>query len=404
MQTIRTRTSTPKENGRGSELSRRGMLFGAAALAASRWTLAKADDVLPAAVSSGPPYAYTGCYTGGTNTGRGISVYHVDTPTNTLTLSNIIGPVPSPSYINLHPNKSFLYAGCEVGPPGMVMAFAVNPATGDLKYLSQQSVPGSPAHIIVHPSGKYVLTANYTGSTVSVLPIESDGSVGTPTQNITHYGDLGPNSGRQEAPHPHIISFDPSSKYVLINDLGLDVTIVYTIDTTAGQLTEVSRAVASPGSGPRHLAWHPNGNIVYSIKELNSSIDVWNWLGNGSLSAVQLDVSTLPPNFKGPLAGGEIMVASSGKFLYASNRSGYDSIAVFSIDQTTSKITLAGLMPAQGEVPRMFNIDPSGKFLHVTNQSSSNIVSYSIDPNTGMLTATGQYLNSGNPSCIQFAY
>jgi 6-phosphogluconolactonase len=186
--------------------------------------------------------------------------------------------------------------------------------------------------------------------------------------------------------------------------LGLDTTIIYTIDTTAGQLTEVSRASATPGSGPRHLAWHPNGNIVYSIKELNSSIDVWSWLGNGHLSAVQTDVSTMPPNFKGALGGGEIMVASSGKFLYASNRNGYDSIAIFSIDQTTSKITLIGLMPSQGEVPRMFNIDPSGKFLHVANQNSANLVSYSIDPNTGMLTATGQYIATGNPACIQFAY
>jgi 6-phosphogluconolactonase len=403
MKTIRTSTSTLRENGRGGELSRRRMLFGAAALAAARWTPAKGDDVIPAAIGSSPPYAYTGCYTGGSNTGRGISVYHVDAPTNTLTLSNVFGPIPSPSYINLHPNKNFLYAGCEVGPPGMVMAFALNPASGDLKYLSQQSIPGAPAHIIVHPGGKYVLTANYTGSTVSVLPIQADGSVGAATQNITHYGDLGPNASRQEAPHPHIISFDPTGKFVLVNDLGLDATIVYSIDTTAGQLTEASRAAASPGSGPRHLAWHPNGNIVYSVKELNSAVDVWFWLGNGSLSAVQSDVSTLPAKYQGPFAGGEIMVAPSGKFLYTSNR-GHDSIAIFSIDPATSKITLAGFQPTQGETPRMFNIDPSGKFLHVANQASSNIVSYSIDANTGLLTSTGQYLASGTPACIQFAY
>jgi 6-phosphogluconolactonase len=101
-------------------------------------------------------------------------------------------------------------------------------------FLSQQSIPGAPAHIIVHPTGKYVLTANYSGSTVSVLPIQSNGSVGAATQNITHYGDLGPNASRQEAAHPHVVSFDPTGNYVLVNDLGLDATIVYSFDTSAG--------------------------------------------------------------------------------------------------------------------------------------------------------------------------
>jgi 6-phosphogluconolactonase len=403
MKAIQTSRSTFKEAGRVSQFSRRGMLFGAAALAATRWTPAKADTLRSDATNLGPPYAYTGCYTGGSNTGRGISVFHVDTSTNTLTLSNVFGPISSPSFINLHPNKKFLYAGCEIGPPGLVMAFALNSTTGDLMFLSQQSIPGAPAHIIVHPSGKYVLTANYSGSTVSVLPIQSNGSVGTPTQNITHYGDLGPNSSRQEAPHPHVISFDPTGNYVLVNDLGLDATIVYSIDTSAGQLTEVSRFYATPGTGPRHLAWHPNGNIVYSEKELNSAVDVLMWLGNGSLTAVQTDVSTLPAKYQGPFAGAEIMVAPSGKFLYTSNR-GHDSIAIFSIDPGTSKITLMGFQATQGETPRMFNFDPSGKFIHVTNQGSSNIVSYSVDATTGLLTPTGQYIASGTPVCIQFAY
>jgi 6-phosphogluconolactonase len=399
MKTIQTRVSTPGEGDQGSIFSRRSVLFGAAALAAARWTPAKADTV----TNADPPFAYTGCYTGGSNSGRGISVFHVDTPTNTLTLANVFGPIPSPSYINIHPNKQFLYAGCEIGPPGMVMAFSLNQTTGDLIYLSQQSVPGSPAHIIVHPSGKYVLTANYTGSTVSVLPILSTGAVGAATQNITHYGDLGPNAGRQEAPHPHMISFDPSAKYVLINDLGLDATIVYSIDLNAGQLSEVSRLAASPGSGPRHLAWHPNGSIVYSVKELNSSVDVLFWSGNGTLTAMQADVSTLPAKYQGAIAGAEIMVGPSGKFLYTSNR-GHDSIAMFSIDPSSSKITLVGFTPTQGEIPRMFNIDPSGKFLHVANQTGNNIVTYSIDPTAGTLTPTGQYIGSGTPVCIQFAY
>jgi 6-phosphogluconolactonase len=403
MTTLQARRNTPKERGHVSEFSRRSMLFGSAALAAASWTPAKSATARPEAVNAGPPYAYTGCYTGGSNTGRGIGVYHVDTATNTLTLSNVFGPIPSPSFINLHPNKQFLYAGCEVGPPGLVMAFSLKSNNGDLVFLSQQSIPGAPAHIIVHPSGKYVLTANYTGSTVSVLPIQPNGSVGAATQNVMHYGDLGPSASRQEAPHPHVISFDPTGTYVLVNDLGLDATIVYTIDLGAGTLTEVSRFSATPGSGPRHLAWHPNGSVVYSIKELNSAIDVLFWLGNGSFTAVQTDVSTLPAKYQGPFAAAEIMVAPSGKFLYSSNR-GHDSIAIFSIDAGTSKITLIGSAPTQGETPRMFNLDPSGKFLHVANQGSSNIVSYSIDATSGMLTPTGQYLASGTPACIQFAY
>ncbi len=384
----------------GNGFSRRGILVGAAALAAGRWMPAKADDS-PYAITAVPgPFAYVGCYT---PAGRGISVYGIDRATNNMTLSTVVGPVSSPSFINLHPNKKFLYAGCEVGPPGLVMAFAINSATGDLQFLSQQSIPGAPAHIIVHPGGKFVLTANYTGSTVSVLPINSDGSVGAASQNITHYGDLGSNSGRQEAPHPHMVSFDPTGNFVLVNDLGLDATVVYSIDLNSGKLTEVSRYITTAGTGPRHLAWHPNGKVVYSIKELNCAVDTFLWTGNGALGNIQSDVSALPKGYKGPLAGAEILVAPSGKFLYTSNRS-HDSIGIFSIDPATSQIAVIAWTPTQGETPRAINFDPSGQFIHATNQGTGNIVSFSVDATSGLLTPTGQYIATGQPTCIQFAY
>src|SRR5262249_895660 len=158
---------------------------------------------------------------------------------------------------------------------------------------------GQPAHVAIHPNGKYLLTANYTGGTLAVLTIQADGSLAGNPQIISHFGNLGPNAGRQETPHPHIGSVDPTGNLVLANDFGLDPPFIYSFDTAAGNLTEPNRITATPGSGPRHLAWHPNGKIVYSINELSNTLNTYQWNGNASLVAIQENLSTLPAGFKG---------------------------------------------------------------------------------------------------------
>ena len=286
-----------------SDFSRRGLLMGAAALAAHRLKAAgDADQTVPVTEAASheavgaPPFAFIGCYTGGSGA-RGISVFHYDAPTNALTLVSIVAPVSSPSFIVLDATKKFLYSGNESGA-GSASAFSVNSQNGSLRFINSVAAGGQPAHVAIHPGGKYLLTANYTGGTVAVFPLQADGSLGSASQIIAHFGELGSNAGRQEAPHPHMVLSDPTGKYVLVNDLGLDLTIVYSFDAGAGKMTEVNRYAAAPGSGPRHLAWHPKGNVLYSINELSNTINMYFWDGSGNLGLVQQNVSTLPAGLK----------------------------------------------------------------------------------------------------------
>jgi 6-phosphogluconolactonase len=391
---------------KSNSFSRRGLLLGAATVAASR--LKGADNsVQPTAVTEDvsrdaaePPYVYVGCYTGGANA-RGISIFHYDVATNELTLSGIVAPVASPSFIVLDAAKKFLYSGNESGA-GSASAFSVNPQTGALRFLNSVAAGGQPAHIAIHPGGKHLLSANYTGGTVAVFPIQADGSLGNATQTIAHFGELGTNAGRQEAPHPHMILPDSTGKFAIVNDLGLDATIVYSFDAATGRLTEVNRLAAAPGAGPRHLAWHPSGKILYSINELNNTLNAYFWDGNGGLAPLQENLSTLPAGFRGTSGAGEVLVDAAGKFLYASNR-GNDNILICSIDAVNSRLTVIGWVHTQGRTPRHFNFDPSGNFIHVGHQDTANIVTFKVDKTTGLLTPAGFYASTPAPACIQFA-
>jgi 6-phosphogluconolactonase len=392
---------------RASAFSRRGLLMGAATIAVAKlpaaddadYPVAVTEDVSREAVSE-PPYAYVGVYSGGASA-RGIGVYHYDVGTAVLTPVSIVAPVANPSFIVIDSAKRFLYSGNESGG-GSASAFSVNPLTGALRFLNTQGAGGQPAHIAIHPGGKHLLTANYTGGTVAVFPIQADGSLGGSTQIVQHFGDLGSNAGRQEAPHPHMVLSDSTGKFVLVNDLGIDATIVYSFDATTGRLTEVNRIASSPGAGPRHLVWHPNGRIVYSINELNNSLNTYAWDGNGGLSLLQENVSTLPAGFRGNSGAGEVLVDAAGKFLYASNR-GCDNIVICAIDQTNFRLTTQAWVHTQGRQPRHFNFDPSGNYILVDNQDSANIVTFKVDKATGALTPAGQYMSQLTPACIQFA-
>ncbi len=391
-----------------NSFSRRGLFLGAAATLTAARAIAADGNEYPAAItedvsreaSPGPPYAYVGCYTGGSNA-RGIGIYHYEPGTSALTLVSIVAPVANPSFIVLDSAKKFLYSGNESGG-GSASAFSVNSQTGALRFLNTQGAGGQPAHIAIHPAGKHLLTANYTGGTVTVFPIQADGSLGGSSQVIQHFGDLGSNAGRQEAPHPHMVLPDSTGKFVLVNDLGIDATIVYSFDTVTGRLTEVSRVAAASGSGPRHLAWHPNGKVVYSINELSNTLTAYTWDGNGGLTPLQENLTTLPPGFKGNSGCGEVLVDAAGKFLYASNR-GNDNIAICSIDSINATLTVQGWVHTQGRTPRHFNFDPSGNFIHVGNQDSANLVTFKVDKTTGMISPAGLYASQPTPACIQFA-
>jgi 6-phosphogluconolactonase len=292
----------------------------------------------------------------------------------------------------------------EAGNSSMVSAFALDQQSGKLTLLNQLPALGKdPCYISFDKTGKYVLVANYTSGNVVVFPLLPDGRLGEHTALVTDSGATGPNKERQEGPHAHWIETSPDNRFVLVADLGLDEILIYKFDSATGTLTTNQPAFAKlkPGSGPRHMAWHPTGKFVFVVSELSSTATALRYdAKKGSLKEIG-SVSTLPPNFSGRNDVAEVAVHHNGKFLYVSNR-GNESIAILSIDRSTGALTPSGGVPTGGKEPRHFEIDPSGKYLLAENQLSNNIVVLKIDGATGGLTPTGQTVDVPSPVDLTF--
>jgi 6-phosphogluconolactonase len=357
-----------------------------------------------------PVIVYVGSYTA---RGQGIYRYSMNPNTGQLTLLNVIGDLLNPSFLAIDPQQRFLYAGNEIAnyesrQSGSVSAFAIEP-DGNLRLLNRQPTEGrNPAHVSVDPTGRFVLAANYSGLTAGggnlvVLPIQRNGQLSPPSDVVTHRGALGPNTARQEAPHAHMVLPDPSGRFVLANDLGLDRTFLYRLDAGSGKLnaSDPDAIAAPPGAGPRHLAYHPNGRFVFVLNELNSTLRSLSWDSTrGMLQEIQT-ISTLPENYAGINTTAHVVVSADGRFVYASNR-GHDSIAVFSVDPNSGRLTFIERVWTYGETPRNFAIDPSGSFMYVGHQNTDNIVTFRVDKATGRLSPTGQFIGAGQPVSIVF--
>jgi 6-phosphogluconolactonase len=354
---------------------------------------------------------YVGTYTKVGQPGRGraegIYVYELDPASGELTLRHTVPNVPNPSFLAVHPNGRHLYAvneGLETDghPGGAVSAFARDPASGNLTFLNREASRGSdPCYLTVDGDGRCVLVANYTSGSVAVLPIGADGRVG-PATFVDQHSGLSVNPHRQEGPHAHAIPLDPSGSFALCPDLGMDQLFVYRLDAAAGTLqpNDPPGVRLTPGSGPRHLDFHPSKPWVYVINELGSTVTTFAWDGErGALRELQT-VSTLPEGFTGDTTCADIHVAPSGRFVYGSNR-GHDSIAAFAIDEASGTLTPIGHTPTGGRTPRNFAIDPSGTFLFAANQDTDTIVTFRLDAATGQLTPTGQVTNIPSPVCLK---
>jgi 6-phosphogluconolactonase len=263
---------------------------------------------------------------------------------------------------------------------------------------------GGPAHVSVDRKGLNVLVANYGGGSVAVLPIDADGRLKPSTGFQQHTGSS-VNPQRQKGPHAHAINLDPSDRFAYVPDLGLDKILIYRFDSKAGTLTAADPAFASvdPGSGPRHIAFHPDGRYAYVINEMTCTLAAFTRdASRGSLTPLQT-ISTLPvgQEVAEGFSTAEVMMHPSGRFLYGSNR-GHDTIAVFSIDPKTGRLTLVQHESTQGRIPRGFGIDPTGTFLIAGNQRSDSVVVFRIDQKSGRLTPTGQTLQIGAPVSVEF--
>jgi len=358
---------------------------------------------------------YVGTYTsrapGGVvdSTSKGVYVFNMNGRNGALSLIQVVELV-DPSWVTIDTNLRHVYATSEVstwkGTPnsGGITAYAVDAASGKLSFINDQPTRGAiPAHVILDPSEKFALVANYIGANFTVLPVQSNGGVG-PATDVFAVTGKGPNTARQAAPHPHQTLFDPAGKFVFGPDLGTDKVWSWTLNTSAGELVANANLpydqVAS-GSGPRHMSFHPSGRFVYVLDELVSSITAFSYdQASGTFIWIQT-VSTLPADFTGHRSTAEIIVHPSGKWVYASNR-GHDTIVTFRIDQTTGKLKVINWTSTQDSIPRGFNIDPSGRLMLVGNQNSDSIVAFRINQNSGRLHPTGAITSTPVPVSIAF--
>ncbi|MCX7668628.1 MAG: lactonase family protein [Anaerolineae bacterium] len=360
-----------------------------------------------------PRILYIGTYTAAASpTGRrseGIYRFWFDTTTGALTLAGVTGGIANPSWLAFHPHGRYLYAGSEVREHGRrsggaAVAYGRDPATGELTRLNDALTGGAgPCYLSLDPSGRLLLVANYASGSLTVFPVRADGRLEPAAQIIQHAGS-GPVTDRQEGPHAHCIVPDPSGRFALAADLGIDQVLIYRLDVNEGRLSPAEPPCVElpPGTGPRHIAFHPHGRWFYVTGELNSTLTTCAWdAKRGRAERVQI-VSTLPEGWTGTNYPAEVAVAASGRFVYMSNR-GHDSIAIYAVDAATGQLTPAGHVATQGAFPRHFALDPTGAFMLVANQNSDNVVVFRVDGETGQLTPTGHAVTVPSPVCVRFA-
>lgn len=344
-------------------------------------------------------FVYVGTYS------KGIYAYRFNADTGKLQPMGIVGEVVNPSFLTADGNHRYLYAVSEVegNTNGGVAAFSINRKTGAITFLNSVSSSGvAPCHLAVDHTSKMLLVANYGTGGVSAFPIEQGGRLGNMSALMEAHGSS-VNKERQEGPHAHETVISADNRFVYVPDLGLDQIRIYRLEPSQAKLAQnqIPFAKEEPGLGPRHIAFHPNGKFAYVANELKSVVTVFSHdASTGNLSLIQT-ISTVPQGFSGENAPAEILTDRAGNFVYASNR-GHDSVAVFSIDQATGKLTEIQIASTQGKSPRGLEIDPTGHFLFAGNQDSNQFVVFRVDSKSGKITPTGQVIDVPTPVAFLF--
>jgi 6-phosphogluconolactonase len=350
-------------------------------------------------------YAYVGCYTTAQRNARGdgIHVYEVDVASGEWNHVQHVGELVNPSFLVMRRDQKALYS--VHGDESYATAFSVDRETGKLTLINRAQTGGTNGvYQAVDSAGRFMLVANYGAGSVAVLPIRKDGGLENAVQVVLLHGQPGPHRVEQTASHPHQVIFDPSGRFVIVPDKGLDRIFVFAFDAASGKLTATAQgaAVARSGAGPRHAAFHPALPVMWTLNELGNTVTTYQWKPEtGELRAVQI-LPTLPAEFTGESSGAEIAVAASGRFVYCSNR-GHDSVAIFAADPRTGALAPAGWVPSQGRTPRFIGFDPSQQLLCGANEQSDTVVTWRADAAGGRLTAVGKAVKNGSPVTIAFA-
>ncbi len=335
---------------------------------------------------------------------EGVYVYKFNTADgSTKEISHI--KTSNPSFVAVSPDERFVYAVHETAPKdgkgGEIVAFTFNKQTGMLTLINKQLSRGDhPCHVEVDKTGKWVFASNYSSGTLSVLPVNADGGLGT-AETIQHTG-TGKHPQRQKGPHVHGAIISADNDRLFVTDLGIDKVFLYSFDAASGKLSPSAQPFIQsvPGSGPRLFTFHPNNKFAYVIEELSGTVSIYNYK-KGKLAAKQR-ISSMPAGDTSFAGSADIHVSPDGKFLYASNRADANTMAIYRIKNKGGKLVLIGHQSTLGKSPRNFSIDPSGKFLLCENQNSDEIVVFKRDVNTGLLSDSGKRIAVGKPVCIKW--
>jgi len=351
-----------------------------------------------------PQYFFVGTYTDGES--KGIYLYSLDPISGKLSNQGLAAQSTNPSFLAMTANGRYLLSVSEVQDEqnrkmGYVESFAVNKKDNHLTPINKVSSGGAdPCYVSVNQYGN-VLAANYSSGSAALFKLDNSGKLSQYVDIQQHVGS-GPDKARQSEPHVHSTYFEPFSDRIFVSDLGTDQVAIYNLDGRGSKLikAEVPTINITPGSGPRHLAFHPALRILYVVNELSNDISVITLNRDGSFSTLQT-VSTLPAGYDKPTNCADIHISKDGRFLYASNR-GFNTIAIFAVDLKDGKISLIGQQSTRGKIPRNFAISPNEDFLLVANQESQDIVSFRRDTITGKLEFADQ-IKAPKPVCLLFS-
>ncbi|WJV50690.1 lactonase family protein [Streptomyces flavofungini] len=337
---------------------------------------------------------FLGTYTAQSGGGKGIGLATYDEDSGVVTGVGTLGGVPDPSYLAAHPSGRTLYAVNERAQGG-VTAIALSPG-GDHRVLGTRGTGGAgPCHVSVHPSGRWLLSANYTSGSVAVHPVEASGALGERTDLLTH--STPPPGPGQQGPHAHQIVTAPDGRYVLAVDLGTDTVYTYRLGTKAGKLSRVSYATVRPGAGPRHLAFHPSGRFAYVACELDNTVVVCGYdSATGRLSPGEPQPTGTRPGVTSYPA--QPVVTADGGFAFLANR-GDNSLTRYAVEQDGARLRLLDTVPVGGDFPRHIALAPSGRLLFAANQRSDSVSVFRVDGRTGELALVGKPFGSPMAVC-----
>lgn len=331
---------------------------------------------------------------------EGLHTIEVDAATGAMRLLDSAVAGPDPTFVAPHQSEKILYAAIREEGEGIIKSFKIDRDSGDLDAIdSAQSGALGPCYCSVDSTGRFLFVAHYTGGAISVLPIDESGNIESPTTIIEHHGSS-VNQERQRSPHPHSIVPGPDNQFVYVPDLGTDQITIYEFNSKEGTLSLHAETDVQPGAGPRHLAFSPDGEQVYLINELDSTIITFDRKSDGELIE-QSVIMTLPDGFDGENKTAEVTVHPSGRFIFGSNR-GHDSIATFTV--TDDGLSLVDHTPTGGEWPRHFAITPDGQFLLVENRDSDEITAFRINKRNGALSPVDEQLSVSQPVCLQWLF